>query len=926
MTVLQNKAQILASRVSDVISELDAADLQLGKKRRREVDLWLRNVRLKKSEIDSIGEEVKKARILLPNVHLGNRIGRLSKEIEELMHQGEFRNGLTLDDFDSTRLPLVTSKLVGQMFVQNIKTILTWIRDEGVRRIGVYGMGGVGKSSLVMHIHNRLLDRRNFGDVYWVTATEGTTAELQYKIAKAVGLDLLSDEDPRRRAASLSSKLSRIGKIVLILDDMWQHFQLEELGVPLSSTNCKIVVTTRSLDVCRRMACQRYLKVEPLSEGDAWRLFLRNLGNDKGLSTEFNKIAKLIVKECGGLPLGIMTMARSMRGVTDVEEWENALQELRKPLRGQDDMENEVFPVLKFSYCQLNDVTLQNCFLSCLLFPEDQRILRDELINLWISEGILDEAETEQEQFQKGHTIVNKLENSCLLEAKQCNGERCVEVHDLTRDMAINITKSSPRFMVYPKSDLSEVPQKHQWPEDVVKVSLTHNHISEIPPGVSPRCPQLSTLLLQCNPLESISESFFTYMTSLTVLNLSFTSLTRLPESVSNLGNLSALLLNGCWNLTYVPSLTRLQKLRELNLRHTRVKDAPDGLDELTNLRRLDLSQIKDFSIAFNRVLPRLYNLQVIKLSRLLKGKHLMGLRHLEKIQCRSVFDMNEWAKFVESRHHWKLKYYNFLVRGTKWRYTDGSAPSRQQGLLSGLDRIMSVSRGSLNGEEKGIILPKFLQFLGIYDCEFRKRGLIDAIPSLQTTTELRVCEIRNCEGINYLWYSPPPSSPVTTLQTFSHFRKLHICSCPNIKTLFPVVLLRQQLLPNLQEIELVNCPNMAEIISGNEDDDRNVEAKTDLILLPKLKTLTLRNLPVLESICRGLLLCSPVISFSKDNCPTLKLIPLSVPLLCDSSDRTLHCLPSDIEWWTSLDEKYPKDVKLLRHALIKRSRLTSVS
>uniref|UniRef100_A0A803LVI3 Disease resistance protein winged helix domain-containing protein n=1 Tax=Chenopodium quinoa TaxID=63459 RepID=A0A803LVI3_CHEQI len=100
-------------------------------------------------------------------------------------------------------------------------------------------------------------------------------------------------------------------------------------------------------------------------------------------------------------------MARSMNGVLDVYEWNNALHELRKLMRGQDDMENEVFPVLEFSYFHLNDVRLQKCFLSCVLYPEDYRILKDELINLWIAEGLLDEIDSKQEQFCKGHTILS---------------------------------------------------------------------------------------------------------------------------------------------------------------------------------------------------------------------------------------------------------------------------------------------------------------------------------------------------------------------------------------------------------------------------------------------------------------------------------------------------------------------------------------
>uniref|UniRef100_A0A803LVI4 NB-ARC domain-containing protein n=1 Tax=Chenopodium quinoa TaxID=63459 RepID=A0A803LVI4_CHEQI len=219
-------------------------------------------------------------------------MGRISGEIEELMQQGKFPNGLVLSDVRNARLPLLTPKLIKQMFEQHIKTIWEWLLDDKVCRIGVYGMGGVGKTTIMMQVHNMLLEGQiMFRDVYWVTITHSSTNELQNKIAKAVGLDLRNEEDCRRRAATLSNMLSKIGKKLLILDDMWQHFPLDEVGIPLAGNSCKIIITTRSLDVCRRMSCQQILKVEPLPEREAWTLFLENLGNYEGLPMESMKIA-----------------------------------------------------------------------------------------------------------------------------------------------------------------------------------------------------------------------------------------------------------------------------------------------------------------------------------------------------------------------------------------------------------------------------------------------------------------------------------------------------------------------------------------------------------------------------------------------------------------------------------------------------------
>ncbi|KAL9336612.1 hypothetical protein Peur_071100 [Populus x canadensis] len=70
-----------------------------------------------------------------------------------------------------------------------------------------------------------------------------------------------------------------------------------------------------------------------------------------------------------------------MRGVVDVREWRNVLAELKESNdRQDDDMEPEVFLMLRFSYTHLKDSALQQCFLYCSLFPEDFEVERNDLI------------------------------------------------------------------------------------------------------------------------------------------------------------------------------------------------------------------------------------------------------------------------------------------------------------------------------------------------------------------------------------------------------------------------------------------------------------------------------------------------------------------------------------------------------------------
>ena len=131
-------------------------------------------------------------------------------------------------------------------------------------------------------------------------------------------------------------------------------------------------------------------------------------------------------------------MAASMRKVDDICEWSNALETLRQTTGAQDDnMQLEkIFHVLIYSYDMLKNPTLQECFLYCSLYPEDHEIIREELIANFIDEGLISRMGTRHAEFDRGHTILNSLENVCLLQGgitQLCNS-RYVKMHDLIRD------------------------------------------------------------------------------------------------------------------------------------------------------------------------------------------------------------------------------------------------------------------------------------------------------------------------------------------------------------------------------------------------------------------------------------------------------------------------------------------------------------
>ncbi|KAK6230423.1 hypothetical protein QUC31_001941 [Theobroma cacao] len=102
------------------------------------------------------------------------------------------------------------------------------------------------------------------------------------------------------------------------------------------------------------------------------------------------------------------------------------------------------------------------------------------------------------------------------------------------------------------------------------------------------------------------------------------------------------------------------------------------------------------------------------------------------------------------------------------------------------------------------------------------------------------------------------------------------MCRCSKIKKLFPVELLKS--LQNLEEISVSSCEEMEEIIASEE----NHKGEGTTFILPKLKSLSLELLPKLKSICSGGVMISldSLQRLQIWDCPKLKRIPLSLPLL----------------------------------------------
>ncbi|KAM3235907.1 hypothetical protein P3L10_015944 [Capsicum annuum] len=300
---------------------------------------------------------------------------------------------------------------------------------------------------------------------------------------------------------------------LLILDNVWDGINLDDVGVPqpVVPARSKVIIATRSLEVCRQMRTDIEVNVTTLKEDESWQLFLKSAGDSAKLE-HIQPWARDIAKECGGLPLAIIVIGTSMRGKTKFVGF----------LGEHDTYEEAYNGGIKM---------VENLKDACLLEVDKKDFLEIQNVD-------------------------------------------CFKMHDVVRDVAIWIDNSSGnehKSIIQIGIGLTTI--SHIKVSAFVKtISFISNEI-ECLPDCFTKCPETTSLLLQDNEfLEEIPHEFFLAFPALRVLNLSETGIGVLPSSINSLCQLRAIILQSCHWLKELPPVGNLCNLQVLDCDDTMLR------------------------------------------------------------------------------------------------------------------------------------------------------------------------------------------------------------------------------------------------------------------------------------------------------------------------------------------------------------------
>ncbi|KAH9754244.1 hypothetical protein KPL71_015389 [Citrus sinensis] len=497
-----------------------------------------------------------------------------------------------------------------------LRNILSELEDPDVDMLGIYGMGGIGKTMLAEEIARKVKSDKLFDQVVFVEVSQNQDIrKIQGEIADKLGLKF-HEESESGRANSLFKRIKAEKKILVILDNIWENLDLRVVGIPHGDGHkgCKVLLTARSLDVLSgKMDSRPNFSIGVLNEEEAWNLF-KKMAGDYIEGSEFQSVARDVAKECAGLPVSVVTIARALRNKR-LFEWKDALEQLRRPYATNfKDIQPTAYKAIELSYNKLAGEELKNIF---LLIGYTAISSIDALLMCGMGLGLFQGVNKMEVARARVRTLVHKLKASCMLLDRISKSEEFFSMHDVVRDVAISIASTEQIALT---ATNEQVDGFRVWSDESAVKRYTSIVLQDIKTNVLPEvveCPQLKLLFIRADKESSsltIPNNFFKRMIQVRVINLTYMNLLSLPSTLGFLLNLRALSLCYC-KLVDISVIGGLKELEILCLRGSDIKQLPTEVGQLTWLTLLDLRECRKLEVIPPNVLSNLSHLEELYIS-----------------------------------------------------------------------------------------------------------------------------------------------------------------------------------------------------------------------------------------------------------------------------------------------------------------------
>ncbi|KAG8363638.1 hypothetical protein BUALT_Bualt19G0043300 [Buddleja alternifolia] len=703
--------------------------------------------------------------------------------------------------------------------------------------IPIVGMGGIGKTTLAQLVYNDINIRQNFHERAWVSVAEEFDV---LTITKTIFRELnkSSDEpkDLNLLQVSIQKKLSE-RKFLIVLDNIWdvnyEEWNLLCLPFHFGLPSSRIIITTRNNGVSSVVGFPRTAyHVKLLIYGDCYSLLAQHAPRSFHESPELREVGVGLVKKCNGLPLAALTLGGLLCSKESKKEWEDVLNSKLWDFP----KEYEILPILRLSYQHLPP-HLKHLFAYCSIFPKEYEFDKNELISLWMGEGLLEQPSETKTKEELGLDYFNDLLSRSFFQQSSKSNSKFI-MHGFLTDLAQYVARGT----CYRLGEKMDHNQEYEISEKARHVSFPRHEYEYFQKFKAfHQVKGLRTFLpipVQ-NPLvgpfylsNRILFELVPKLHCLRVLSLRGYSITELPSSICNLIHLRYLNLSGTLIVSLPDSLSGLYHLETLSLRNCDfICKLPPTLGNLSNLRHLDNSDtdlLKELPVEIGK-LESLQTLPKIVLSRV--GG--LGLRELKNLKLlRGVLAISELQTVTDIENAMEASMRDKELEELQLRWTNDINNSRDSFVEENVLAVLQPHENLKNlmiESYGGVRFPSWIgnpSFCKLFFVSLSGCDQCTSLPPLGQLPELKILHIKQMRQIKRIGVEFSGTSsmdvPFPKLETltfddmadwaewtcsaeefhiqFPRLNHLSIFKCPNLTTVSPLSL------PVLNGLDLKEC------------------------------------------------------------------------------------------------------------------------
>ncbi|VAI82115.1 unnamed protein product [Triticum turgidum subsp. durum] len=516
----------------------------------------------------------------------------------------------TVGDFDR-------SAIVGDKIEEDTRALAAQIMqtgkdvNNGIMVVAIVGVGGIGKTTLAQKVFNGEAIQGEFSKKIWLSINQNfSDVDLLRRAIIEAGGDA---QPPESAKTSLHETLKNTlidHKTFLVMDDVWNHRAWDDvLKLPLvnaAASGSRVLVTTRDEGVARGVkAIWPYHHVDTLAAEDAWSLLKKQVCSSEIDEDHINTLKDIglkIIQKCGCLPIAVKVMGGLLRERGGLRrEWQQVFDDSKwLTTKMPADLNQTVF--LSYEYMPSY---LKQCFLYYSFLPKSRIFDMDQVVAMWISEGLIHGNSNDLEEL--GRNYYKELVSRNMIEPDKLYAELCVcNMHDVVRSFAQYMTKDealiaqdgdndilgklgSQKFLRLSietnRSQSGELDWKSLHAQQSLRTLISTVQIKMMPGDSLVTFSSLRTLHIESADMAVLVESLY-QLKHLRYLALVNADISVLPENIGKMKLLQFLVLVGCIKLVNLPdSIVKLGQLRLLSLPGASM--VPRGFSGLTNMRRL---------------------------------------------------------------------------------------------------------------------------------------------------------------------------------------------------------------------------------------------------------------------------------------------------------------------------------------------------